>query len=95
MVFYIFFSLRGDEGDASDGDDVSQVVEGTTKISSASPVDPQDIGDESDVGDEVMRDNKTIDLQKSDEIRCVSGHTMHPSHKVCFECKGPRQQATA
>ena len=77
------FSLRGDEGDAGDGgDDTGRVIDGTTKISSASLVDPQDRGDESDVGDEVMRVNKNGDLGNI----CVCGEPFPEHRKKCFAC---------
>jgi hypothetical protein len=77
------FSLRGDAGDGSD--EVSTVVEGTTKISSASPVDPKDQGDASDAGDEVMRENNISDLRNI----CVCGEPFPENRKRCFGCGEP------
>jgi hypothetical protein len=56
----------------------------------AQPLDPQDVGYESYVGYEVMRDNKNSDLQKNSPLNCVCGEPLPENRKVCFTCGRPR-----
>jgi hypothetical protein len=84
------FPKVGDEGDAIDNP-----TQETEKITFTSPGDPQDVGDEGDAGDEVMRNNKNIDLPKNSPQTCICGEPLPQNRKICFACGQPRQEASA